>query len=241
MDANLEGAAPHDPFARLVERLRLAQARATMDEEAIAQQALRDRRAWHEALRARCETRGVPRGEDLRRWVVADTLEGRAADDIAHALERRGDPHRARWSLIVLLGSTGVGKTAAMVRAVARHPRDARYTLSRDAALALSERPRSFEQERVVMELRESLLGADLLALDELGTEPAALSGELLNLVSTRCGEGRVTMLAGNLSLPVFTARYLDADGRFASRLASAQGSLSLIDGADLRAPGASR
>ncbi len=91
------------------------------------------------------------------------------------------------------------------------------------------------------MELRESLLGADLLALDELGTEPAALSGELLNLVSTRCGEGRVTLLAGNLSLPVFTTRYLDADGRFASRLASTQGSLSLIDGADLRAPGASR
>jgi hypothetical protein len=91
------------------------------------------------------------------------------------------------------------------------------------------------------MELRESLLGADLLALDELGTEPAALSGELLNLVSTRCGEGRVTLLAGNLSLPVFTARYLDADARFASRLASTQGSLSVIDGADLRAPGASR
>lgn len=224
-----------NPFARVIERLTRSYERTKADPSALERRAREERAAWFDTLRARCDARGVPRGADLRRWALAPALSGQANAALAAAFARRGDPRDARWAVVVLLGDTGVGKSAAMVRAVARHPREARYVFARDAALALTDRPRAFDQERAAAELAAELADVDLLAVDELGTEPAALSAELLHLVAARCTEGRATVLAGNLPLHLFTARYLEPDARFASRLASPQGTLAVIDGLDLR------
>ena len=74
-----------------------------------------------------------------------------------------------------------------------------------------------------------------LLAVDELGTEPAALSPEILHLVAARCSDGLCTILAGNVAAAQFTERYVRTDTRIASRLMSPLGTVVDLEGADLR------
>lgn len=233
MDQGESAAALRDIIARI------AAAREGARGVALEAQRRADRAAWHETLRARCDHRGVPRASDIRRCVFMPELTLGAGKTLGTALARRGDPRHARWALVVLLGGTGIGKTSALAWSVARHAREARYALARDAASALVDRPRAFESERDAAELCDTLRAVDLLALDELGTEPQRDSAELLGLASHRCDEGRATVLAGNLSLAQFVARYLEQDARFASRLASPRGCLVDLSGEDSRAEAA--
>lgn len=227
-----------EPFADVMERIRANFLRAENDPAFIAQQA-EQRRKEHEEyldlLRARCNKRRVPLAADIRRWVTAETLDGAAADAVKEALGRRGEGGRGRWAIIVLLGNAGVGKTSALARAVARHPRDAMYVFARDAALALVDRPRSFSSAKAAEELVDYMRAVDLLAVDELGTEPAALSPEILHLVAARCSDGLCTILAGNVAAAQFTERYVQTDTRIASRLMSPHGTVVDLEGADLR------
>jgi DNA replication protein DnaC len=227
-----------EPLADVIERMRASMLRAQSDPAYIAQQA-EERRKEHEQylalLRSRCDKRRVPIATDIRRWVTAETLDGAAADAVNEALGRRGEAGRGRWAIIVLLGSAGVGKSSALARAVARHPRDAMYVFARDAALALVDRPRSFSSAKAAEELVDYMRAVDLLAVDELGTEPAALSPEILHLVAARCSDGLCTILAGNVAAAQFTGRYVRTDTRIASRLMSPHGTVVDLEGADLR------
>lgn len=205
------------------------------DRRAREAQAQEYKELYREALTRRCRERCVPMAADTRRWVFASDMTGVAASELDRAMERRGDPRQARPAIVVILGGAGVGKTAAMARAIARHQRDAHYAYARDASIALVARHRSFALERSHAELSQKLHEVDLLALDELGTEPPALTTELIHLVAARWEEGRATLLAGNLSPEQFTARYVATDVRFASRLASSGSTIVDVEGADFR------
>jgi hypothetical protein len=226
---------PSESLAQVLERTRLAFEAAQRDPTIYARQAEAERAEYQALLRSRCDLRGVPAGVDVRRWVFANEPRGEACEVLTSSTAQRGEPGRGRWALVVLLGGTGVGKTSALARFVARHPREALYDYAADAAQVLVDRAHRGPSERYEL-LRE----VDLLTLDELGTEAPNDTPELLRLIARRCDAGKMTALAGNLSLEQFTARYLETDARFASRLGSPQGRLVHLDGADLRADEAS-
>jgi len=203
------------------------------DAEARAQQEAARIARLREFYTQRAAERGVPRAQDIRRWVFPEHAEGAIFDAVAEVLRQRGNPTDARWCFFVALGSVGVGKTAALARAVARHRGDAQYVLAPDAAKAFQERLRSFDHDRATQSVVERLRTVDLLAVDELGIEPADLSDELTTLIALRCAEGLATLVASNLTPEAFAERY--GSVRIRSRLEADGGSILTFQGRDLR------
>jgi len=217
----------------IIDRIAARGVSPAQDALARREQAERQRANLREFYVRRCDERGVPRGADVRRWIFPDHVDGEAFDVVARALTARGDARDGRWALVLLLGATGRGKSSALARAVARHRHDAHYILAPDAAQAFDTRVRSFDHDRATQALLATLRDVDLLAIDEVGTEGDALCGAIENLVATRCTNGLVTLLAGNLSPEAFAARYRDP--RLESRL-DAEGAVCVVlSGADLR------
>lgn len=183
-------------------------------------------------LARRADAREVPRAGDVRQWIFPERVEGMAYERVGAALATRGEPRDGKWLVQVLLGGTGLYKTGALARAVARHDWHARYIAAPFAADALSGRPRCFSQERDLAVIAETLYTVDLVAIDELGTEPEGDAQALENLIALRVAEGRATILAGNMTAQAFVGRYRDP--RLLSRLRASQG-LVVLAGTDGR------
>lgn len=220
-------------FDEVLARIKARGVSPALDAEARAQQEAARVARLREFYAQRAAERGVPRAQDIRRWVFPDLVEGVVFDAVAGALRQRGNPNNARWCFFVALGSVGVGKTAALARAVARHRGDAQYVIAPDAAKALQDRLRSFDHDRATQAVVERLRTVDLLAVDELGTEPPELSEELTSLIALRCTEGLATLVASNLTAEHFVARYNSP--RIRSRLEADGGSILTFQGRDLR------
>lgn len=186
-----------------------------------------------EFLAKQADRRNVPRARDIRRWVDVPRVDGAIFAEVDAFLGERGAPEDGRWGLLVLSGGAGVGKTSAMARAVTRHPTDALFVLASDAAECLQSRVRSFQGDRVALELVARMREVDLLTIDEAGTEPRALACTLEQLAIARCMDGLATILGTNLTLEEFRAAYTDP--RLASRLNAAEGRFVECPGRDLR------
>lgn len=203
---------------------RLAARRPTTPEaeaEARAAEEARWQARARKLLDERAERRGVPESPRIRRWIYPETVEGDAFARVDGALAQRGGPKGGELAM-VLLGASGCGKSSALARGVARHDWRAIYILAPFAADALSGRPRCFSRERDLSEIAEALYQADLVAIDELGTEPEDAAQLLENLASARTDAGHATLFAGNLTTEAFVARY--RDGRFHARLRASWG-----------------
>lgn len=219
----------------IIDRVRAKGVSPERDAEARAQQTELARERLRAFYLQRCSARGVPRGADIRCWVFPDEVRGESFDLVERALASRGHAREGRWSIVVMLGAAGTGKTSAIARATARHRHDALYALAPDVAAAFDSRLRSFDHDRQTQSYVGTLVTVDLLAIDEVGTEPEALSGVIENLVVRRCTDGLVTVLAGNLTAEAFAARYRDQ--RMESRLDADGGHLVMLSGEDLRRP----
>lgn len=220
-------------FEEVLARIQARGVSPERDAEARAQQAARAEVRRREFYAQRASDRGVPRAQDIRQWVFPEVVDGAVFDAVAEAVRRRGNPRDARWCFFVALGSVGVGKTAALARAVARHRADAFYVLAPDASAAFQNRLRSFDHDRATQDLVARLRTVDLLAIDELGTEPPEFSEELVTLIALRCTEGLATLVASNLTAEHFARRF--ASPRIRSRLEADGGSILSFQGRDLR------
>lgn len=119
---------------------------------------------------------------------------------------------------IMMSGSTGLGKTHLSLAIADRVIRRG-FAVVYDSAINILE---SIEDEHYGEHSRETLdavLGADLLILDDLGTEQESkfLKSKIFNIIDTRISRRKPTIISTNLNLADISKRY---DGRIASRLA---------------------
>lgn len=112
-------------------------------------------------------------------------------------------------------GDAGLGKTF-MCSCIAKEMLDKGYIVIYMTAYNLGD---LFEKKRFDRDNREEaedalemLFDADLVIIDDLGTEPAnGISvGEFFNLINTRLAERKSTVISSNLSLGEMSKRYSD-------------------------------
>lgn len=138
---------------------------------------------------------------------------------------------------LLLLGSVGTGKTC-LAAAIANELESRGYSAIFMTAFAFNDACRkyhtSFEPSR--SETLDSLIGADLLVIDDLGTESILRNVTLeylYTVVSERMNAKRHTLITTNLSPDELASRYGE---RTASRLFDARVCLSVaLTGKDLR------
>jgi DNA replication protein DnaC len=222
---------PGDGAARLGDILGRVQVVAAAPERAeVLQARLRELRARRrEGLRATCNTLGVPEDEDMREVVLDDDAAAtQALAAVRSALAWRGDARRGL--VLVLGGERGLGKSAAMGWALARHEGSALWVDAADVGAT----PRNGYSDNA--HAWERWLSVQLLALDDLGTEKGDPE-DLVGLLAQRYNRGRATIVSTNLSRAQIAERYLSSDigRRLADRLINAQGRAVRGDNGKLR------
>lgn len=175
-----------------VVNLRDAIARAQRAQQARSAKASDDGSVYEaeqaELLRRERLARAKPRlpAEALQALVAGKLRQTRHLDVVQAWVERSNRP------ILFVAGSTGTGKSVAAAWAIAKL--GGAYLSASD----LVRMSRTTWRER---EQLEDKLGARLLVLDDLGTEPdlAAMHGPLLDLVDRRQGHPWLTIVTTNL------------------------------------------
>lgn len=138
-------------------------------------------------------------------------------------------------SNILLLGKVGVGKTF-LASAVANAVCDKGYFVAYYSAFGFNQLCAKHRVSSFDSDLLEEPLYADLLVIDDLGSEPIFknVTLEYLHLIlSERQSAGKATFVTTNLSLEQLMNRYGE---RVYSRLTSKQNTfIKHLDGADVR------
>ncbi len=145
---------------------------------------------------------------------------------------------RQEYRDLMLMGPSGLGKTFLM-RAMAKKLIQRQVNVLLLSAYRLVEIARksyfSSEEEGL-----QELLEADVLFIDDLGSEPLMQNvtvEQLYNLLNERHSRGRSTVISTNLDMEEFRTRYTE---RIASRLRDRQHCRILIlEGRDVRTGGA--
>ncbi len=202
---------------------------------------------WRGGVVARANARGVPSDPDVRRFALRpDPGPGEALDQVRTWLAWRAwiageQGARRAPAVLVLLSEPGTGKSSALGHAVAWHRDNAAYVTASDLASS----PRTAHTE--THGPWERRVNCDLLAVDEIGTEPESADGRaesgvarVLRVVLERWTRARATILAGNLTAEAFLKRY--AEPRLESRLRqqAARGgtTMAVLTCGDLRVTG---
>ena len=135
---------------------------------------------------------------------------------------------------LLLMGKSGLGKTF-MLQCIARRVAERGYLPMYASAYRLFETARRAYMEND-SELMAGFMNAELLLIDDLGTEPLMNNvtvTQLFNLLNERQMAGRHTVISTNLSLSELQERYTE---RIASRFLDATGCRRLtFIGADIR------
>ena len=135
---------------------------------------------------------------------------------------------------LLLMGKSGLGKTF-MLQCIARRVSERGHLPVYATAYRLFETARRAYMEND-SEIMSSFLNADLLLIDDLGTEPLMNNvtvTQLFNLLNERQMAGRHTVISTNLSMSELQDRYTE---RVTSRFLDASGCRRLLFiGADIR------
>ena len=135
---------------------------------------------------------------------------------------------------LLLMGKSGLGKTF-MLQCIARRVSERGHLPVYASAYRLFETARRAYMEND-SEIMSSFLNADLLLIDDLGTEPLMNNvtvTQLFNLLNERQMAGRHTVISTNLSMSELQDRYTE---RVTSRFLDASGCRRLLFiGADIR------
>lgn len=119
---------------------------------------------------------------------------------------------------ILMLGETGLGKTHLSL-AIANKVLEKGYSVIYDSIINIL---RNIEREHFSrehsVETMDLIMNADLLILDDLGTEyeTAFYSSTIYNIINTRLNSGKPTIISTNLNYNEICNRY---DARVASRI----------------------
>lgn len=177
-------------------RIKIELARAAAEQRALEiERAIKSRN-----IPSRPETRGVVRNSQVPVTPALDAI----MRGLAWRERGRTVTGEIPGLVLILSGSTGCGKTAAGCWVLVRWPR----TSLRVTAAELGDLPDTDWSAHV--ETRERWATADLLLIDDVGTEtsrrtPPRVSGLLIR----RYEEGRATLVTTNLSAGAFCATYL--------------------------------
>ena len=135
---------------------------------------------------------------------------------------------------LLLMGKSGLGKTF-MLQCIARRVSERGHLPVYATAYRLFETARRAYMEND-SEIMSSFLNADLLLIDDLGTEPLMNNvtvTQLFNLLNERQMAGRHTVISTNLAMSELQERYTE---RISSRFLDATGCRRLVFiGADIR------
>lgn len=136
---------------------------------------------------------------------------------------------------IVLMGQTGLGKTF-LLNAIARRLRERGVNAVTVSSYHFQELARKVWFGDEDTDGLDNLLNADVLLMDDVGTEPMMRNitvEQLFNLINERDIHGRATVLSTNLSRSEFNEKYTE---RIASRVMDQRNSLVMVlHGNDLR------
>lgn len=200
-----------------------------------------DRERRLRELRRVATQRGIPDHPGIMAVIVAERpLPTAAWSAVVEAFAWRQRATRPGFGAppltLVLAGGPGVGKSAALARAVAT-ARAGLYVSARDVATL----PESGWSEHAAA--RQALVTARVLAIDEAGMEEASRAGARMEaILAERVNRALATLVSTNLGLEEFVARYMTP--RLSSRLSEEQGGRGQTwwvdcDGMDLRSPAA--
>jgi DNA replication protein DnaC len=177
----------------------------------------------HRTTVARAFTmRNIPTDENVRRMVLAkDPAQSEAMKFCHKCLDWRKAQARPTSLIGVMLGNVDSGKTSALARAVAMHADSAFYIradLLPSPRVSLGGWVSRSQEDQIA--LRDLIMSADFLAIDEIGNEenPEWITKACLLRYDLR----KATILAGNLTGEEFGKRY--PDPRLATRTKERQG-----------------
>lgn len=233
---------PSDPFPR-EKGFGSAESRAWFDREhereeawwesptGIAQQAKLDaeraaekRKKERIAIATDAKESGVPSHSGIMEVVLAHPTELAVTDAIAafHMAmkwrqERKSD-FGSEPVLSVVGGPPGTGKSAALARFVARHPKSSLYL----EANTIATTPWNGWSKND--ELWAKWHEVDLLGIDDLGTEVEDNRHLLTQLLVTRYNEGKATLMTTNLPMRECGQTYIQ--GRLKDRIGNGQDGL---------------
>ncbi|MDO5435734.1 MAG: ATP-binding protein [Clostridia bacterium] len=142
-----------------------------------------------------------------------------------------------KYRNILLYGPTGTGKTFLM-NAIAHRLRARGHEVVNVTAYRFLTIAREAWFSGMTEEMEE-LLNAEVLCLDDVGTEPLMANvtvEQMFLLINERCNKGLTTVMSTNLDTEKFRERYSE---RVASRVTDSRNSLVLqLTGCDLRRKG---
>lgn len=174
------------------------------------------------------------------------TYYANEADEKTHIVPRKRmadifrfcSEYAAQFSMgspsLLMIGATGLGKTHLSL-AIARSAIDRGFGVIYGSAqnFMLQLEKEHFGRATVDTDIERSLLGCDLLILDDLGTEfiTPFVSSTIYNLINTRLMSGKPTIISTNLSIAELEDKYSQ---RVVSRIIGGYRVLAFI-GRDVR------
>jgi hypothetical protein len=171
-------------------------------------------KVWRWDAPDRARVRNVPLRYDVHR-IASKYIppHGKAIEAVASFLRWRieacNEDDDNIPGLLVLLSSTGTGKTSAGGWAVTWNHAPALYTTAYNIPVRSAETIKAWDD----------LVAPDLLVIDELGREPAERASSIADLFLDRDSRGLATILMGILTQDEFASRYVNGDESIASRL----------------------
>lgn len=171
-------------------------------------------KVWRWDAPDRARVRNVPLRYDVH-CIASKYIppHGKAIEAVASFLRWRieacnGDDDNIP-GLLVLLSSTGTGKTSAGGWAVTWNHAPALYTTAYNVHVRRPE----------TRDVWSDLVAPDLLVIDELGREPTGNASSIMDLFLERDSYGFATILMGILTQDEFMSRYVHDDQSIASRI----------------------
>lgn len=148
-------------------------------------------------------------------------------------LKNYADNFRPDSNSILMSGPTGTGKTHLSL-AVANKVLEKGYSVVYDSAInILNEMKREYLSLEYATEMTDSVMTADLLIIDDLGTEhtTAFYTSTVYNIINTRLNRKKPTIISTNLNYGEIRRRY---EARIASRITTMYVSMQ-FSGDDIR------
>jgi hypothetical protein len=171
-------------------------------------------KVWRWDAPDRSRVRNVPLRHDVHR-IASKYIppQGKALDAVTSFLrwriEAMGEDEGSVPGLLVLLSSTGTGKTSAGGWAVTWNHASALYTTAAKVPV----------RNLATFNAWQELVIPDLLVIDELGRNTSERVLSIMDLILDRDSQGLATILLSTLSREEFMARYVNDDESVASRM----------------------
>lgn len=171
-------------------------------------------KVWRWDAPDRARIRNVPIRDDVHR-IASKYMppNGKAIDAVTSFLrwriEAMDEDGGSVPGMLVLLSSTGTGKTSAGGWAVTWNHAPALYTTAWNVPVRVPE----------MLDAWAAMVAPDLLVIDEIGREPPDRASSIMELFLDRDSQGLATILMGTLSGAEFMTRYVIDDASVSSRI----------------------